>query len=90
LLVESGVSPMEALQAATRNPARFLGELQRNGTVEEGKTANLVLLTANPLEDIRNTQKIDSVVLKGKLLTRANLDQLLEDVATKAAAATAR
>jgi len=64
LLVESGVSPMEALQAATRNPARFLGELPRNGTVEEGKTANLVLLTTNPLEDIRNTQKIDSVVLK--------------------------
>jgi hypothetical protein len=90
LLVETGVSPMEALQAATRNPARFLGELPRNGTVEEGKTANLVLLNANPLEDIRNTQKIDSVVLKGKLLTRANLDQLLEDVATKATAATAR
>lgn len=71
-------------------PHDFLGELQRNGTVEEGKTANLVLLTANPLEDIRNTQKIDSVVLKGKLLTRANLDQILEGVATKAAAAAAR
>jgi len=81
---------MEALQAATRNPARFLGELPRNGILEEGKTANLVLLTANPLEDIPNTQKIDSVVLKGKLLTRANLDQLLEEVATRAAAATAR
>ena len=87
LLVEIGLSPMEALQTATRNPARFLGELLRNGTVEPGKTANLVLLTANPLEDIRNTQKIDSVVLKGKLLTRVDLDKLLEDVATKAAAA---
>ena len=87
LLVEIGLSPMEALQTATRNPARFLGELLRNGTVEPGKTANLVLLTANPLEDIRNTQNIDSVVLKGKLLTRVDLDKLLEGVATKAAAA---
>jgi hypothetical protein len=45
------------------------------------------LLTANPLEDIRNTRKIDAVVLKGKLLTRADLDKLLQDVATKAAIA---
>jgi imidazolonepropionase-like amidohydrolase len=87
LLVGCGLSPMEALQAATRNPARFLGELPRSGTLEEGKTANLTLLTANPLEDVRNSQKIDAVVLKGRLLTRADLDQLLQDVATKAAAA---
>ena len=87
LLVEIGLSPMEALQTATRNPARFLGELLRNGTVEPGKTANLVLLTANPLEDVRNTRKIDAVVLKGKLLTRTDLDNLLQDVAAKAAAA---
>jgi imidazolonepropionase-like amidohydrolase len=87
LLVEIGLSPMEALQTATRNPARFLGELLRNGTVEPGKTANLVLLTANPLEDVRNTRKIDAVVLNGKLLTRTHLDNLLQDVAAKAAAA---
>jgi imidazolonepropionase-like amidohydrolase len=87
LLVGCGLSPMEALQAATRNPARFLGELPHSGTLEEGKTANLALLTANPLEDIRNSKKIDAVVLKGRLLTRADLDQLLQDVATKAAAA---
>jgi len=87
LLVESGLSPMEALQAATRNPARFLDELPHNGTVEEGKTANLVLLTANPLDDIRNTRKIGAVVLKGKLLTRSDLDKLLQDVAAKAAVA---
>jgi len=87
LLVESGLSPMEALQTATRNPARFPGELPRNGTVEEGKTANLVLLAANPLDDIRNTQKIDSVLLKGNLLTRTDLDTLLQDVAKKAATA---
>jgi hypothetical protein len=45
------------------------------------------LLDADPVSDIRNTQKIDSVVLKGKLLTRTDLDKLLQDVATKAAAA---
>jgi hypothetical protein len=87
LFVASGLSPMEALQTATRTPARFLNELESNGTVETGKLANLVLLNLNPLEDIRNTQKVDSVVLKGKLLTRIDLDKLLQDVATKAAAA---
>jgi imidazolonepropionase-like amidohydrolase len=87
LLVGSGLSPMEALQASTKNPARFLGELPHDGTVEEGKTANLVLLSASPLEDIRNSKKVDTVVLKGKLLTRTDLDQLLQNVATKAAAA---
>jgi imidazolonepropionase-like amidohydrolase len=87
LFVECGLSPMEALQAATRNPARFLGELPHNGTVEEGRSANLALLKANPLEDIGNSKKIDAVVWKDRLLTRADLDQLLQDVATKAAAA---
>jgi imidazolonepropionase-like amidohydrolase len=77
---------MEVLQTSTRNAARFLGELNHHGTVEERKTANLVLLNANPLEDIRNTRKIDSVVLRGKLLARADLDKLAEDVARKAAA----
>ena len=80
LFVEAGLTPMQALQTATRNPARFLGELDRAGTVERGKIANLLLLTANPLEDIRNTQNIDSVVLRGKLFTRSDLDQLLQTV----------
>jgi imidazolonepropionase-like amidohydrolase len=58
------------------------------GTAEEGKTADLALLTADPLEDIRNTRKIDAGgIAKGKLLTRTNLDKLLQHVATKAAAA---
>lgn len=86
LLVENGLSPMQALQAATANPARFLGELGNNGTVEAGKIANLVLLNANPLDDIRNTRQIDSVMLGGKLLARVDLENLLQDVARKAAA----
>ena len=72
---------MEVRQTSTRNAARFLGELDHHGTVEEGKTANLVLLNANPLADIRKTQKIDSVMLRGKLLARADLDKLADDVA---------
>jgi len=67
LLVESGFTPMEALQTATRNPARYFGTLKEMGTIEPGKLADLVLLTANPLEDIRNTRKIKTVVLRGRI-----------------------
>jgi hypothetical protein len=77
LLVEAGLTPLEALQAATLNPARFLGKEQEFGTVEEGKRADLVLLDANPLEGISNTQKIAAVVVNGRLLDRAALDALL-------------
>ncbi len=59
---------MQALQAATRLPAEFLGKLQTQGTIEEGKVADLLLLNANPLDDIQNTQKIRAVILRGKLL----------------------
>jgi imidazolonepropionase-like amidohydrolase len=80
LLVEAGFSPMEALQTATLNPARFFGKEKDFGTVQEGKIADLVLLDANPLEDIRNTTKINSVVVNGQLLERKRLDQLLAEV----------
>ncbi len=83
LLVQAGLSPMEALQTATRNPANYLGNEKELGTVEEGKIADLVLLEANPLEDIRNTAKINSVVLNGRLLGRKALDQLLAELETK-------
>jgi imidazolonepropionase-like amidohydrolase len=83
--VEAGLSPMEALQTATRNPAEFLGLLGETGTVAKGKIANLVLLDANPLDDIRNTRKIDAVVLHGRLLTRQDLDKLLEQISSYAA-----
>jgi len=79
-LVQAGLTPMEALQAATRNPAEFLGHLDSQGTIAAGKNADLVLLDANPLDDIHNTQKIRAVVVRGKLLDRAALDQLLADI----------
>jgi imidazolonepropionase-like amidohydrolase len=82
LLTKAGLSPMQALQAATKNPADFMGVIQKQGTVEVGKNADLLILDANPLDDIRNTEKIRAVVIRGKLLDRTALDSLL----TKAAA----
>lgn len=77
LLVTAGLSPLEALQTATLRAAQFLGVDRLFGSVEEGKIANLVLLDANPLEDIRNTQKIQGVFLRGVFLDRGKLDELL-------------
>ncbi|MDQ4121883.1 MAG: amidohydrolase family protein [Acidobacteriota bacterium] len=77
LFVKAGLTPLEALQAATSNPAEYLGLLDSFGTVEKGKIANLVLLEANPLENIRNTQKIGAVVLNGKLLPKELLQNKL-------------
>jgi hypothetical protein len=69
-LVHAGLTPMQALRTATRNPAEFLGEFDRIGTVEKGKVADLVLLEANPLEDIGNTTKISTVILAGKVVVK--------------------
>src|SRR5215813_4919353 len=80
LMVEAGLSPMEALQTATYNAARFLGKQSEFGSVEKGKIADLVLLDADPLTDIRNTSRINSVIQNGRLLNRAELDRLLAEV----------
>jgi amidohydrolase family protein len=85
-LVEAGLSPAAALRAATIVPARFCGADRRLGTIEAGKVASMVLLAANPLEDVANTRKIDSVWLRGRRFDRAALDGLLEE-AKKAVAA---
>lgn len=77
LLVESGLPPLAALRAATLNPALYFGATDSLGTVAPGKLADLVLLDADPLADIRNTRKIQAVVLDGRLLDRAALDALL-------------
>jgi imidazolonepropionase-like amidohydrolase len=76
-LVQSGLTPMEALQSATIAPARFLGMETELGTVEKGKLADLVLLRGNPLDDIRNTQKIEAVIARGRLFERNALDEML-------------
>ena len=77
LLVESGLTPLEALATATKNPAQYFGVLNQLGTVEAGKVADLVLLDANPLADIHNTQKIRSVIMRGRYFSRSDLDAML-------------
>ena len=73
LLVEAGFTPMEALQAATLNPAKFLGKTDTYGTIQVGRAADLVLLDMNPLEDISHTRKIHAVVLGGKFYPLASM-----------------
>ncbi len=73
LLIESGMSPMEVIVAATRTGALALKKLEEMGTIEPGKKADLLLVTANPLEDIRNLRKIQATMLDGQWLDRARL-----------------
>ena len=80
LLVQAGLSPREALAAATAAPAEFLGAADSLGAVAEGKLADLVLLEANPLDEIGNTRRISAVVANGRFFGREALDALLEEV----------
>jgi imidazolonepropionase-like amidohydrolase len=84
--VQAGFTPLEAIQAATRGAAQFLGREKDFGTVEVGKTADLVLLDANLLENIANTRKILAVIRNGKYLDRAALDAMLTKAKSAAAA----
>jgi imidazolonepropionase-like amidohydrolase len=77
LLVRAGLTPLEALQSATINPARFLGMQENLGTVEKGKLADIMLLKEDPLQDIANTQKIEAVIANGRLFDRTALASLL-------------
>jgi imidazolonepropionase-like amidohydrolase len=86
LLVHAGLTPMQALEAATSRPAEFMGKSATLGTIEKGKVADLVLLDADPLADIQNTSRIRAVVVRGRLLDRAALDELLSSVEKCAAA----
>jgi hypothetical protein len=79
LLAKAGLSNMDVLQAATRNPARAFG-LTDQGTIEPGMRADLVLLDANPLDNIDNTRKIRMVVARGRVLGRSDLDAMLSDI----------
>ena len=77
MLVRAGLSPMEALEAATIRPAQFFGRSAEMGTIEVGYLADLVLLARNPLDDITNTRSVHAVVSKGELLRREQLDALV-------------
>ena len=84
LMVESGFTPLEALQTATINPAKFMLREKDLGTIEKGKLADFILLDANPLSDISNTRKIDGVVVNGRYLSRKALDEMLSEVEAQA------
>jgi len=77
LLVRAGLTPLEALEAATVRPAEFFGLAHEMGTVQAGSLADLVLLSGDPLADISNTRTVEAVVSKGVLLSRAQLDGLV-------------
>lgn len=75
-----GLTPMEAIISATRYPAEFFGMQNTLGTIEKGKIADLILLDANPLDDISNTQRIAAVVLNGRYLSKESRERMLADV----------
>ena len=81
--VEAGLSPYEALQAATTGPANFLGYTDTRGRIQPGMSADLVLLGANPLDDIDNLWKLDGVMANGRWLERETLLAMLKELAAR-------
>ena len=73
-LVKGGLAPLQALQAVTYNAALYMAKLDKYGVIERAHIADMVLLEKNPLDDIRNTERIAAVVLRGTYFSRANLD----------------
>ena len=78
LLVEAGLTPLEALKTATLNPARYFGIEDELGSIEEGKWADLIILDSNPMDDIRNTKEIHTVIRHGYVLGPDKLNQMKE------------
>ena len=74
------MTPIQALQTATLNPAEYLGESDQHGTIERGKLANLILLDADPLDEIKNTVRINAVIQNGRYMSRKDLDMILVGV----------
>jgi imidazolonepropionase-like amidohydrolase len=86
-LVEAGLTPYAALEAATHTPAEFLNALDDAGVIGRGKRADLILLEANPLEDISNTEKRTGVMARGRWMPEAELKKMLDEIAPRFEAA---
>jgi imidazolonepropionase-like amidohydrolase len=84
LLAAGRISPLKVLQMTTLNAAKFLGREGVMGSVAAGKDADLVLLDGNPISSVSNLHRIAGVVRFGKFYSRADLDALLEEVASRA------
>jgi imidazolonepropionase-like amidohydrolase len=82
-LADAGLSNYAALEAATKNPSMFFGTLEKVGTIEKGRRADLILLNANPLENISNTENRAGVMLKGKYFTQTEMNKWLDEIAPK-------
>jgi imidazolonepropionase-like amidohydrolase len=82
-LVNAGLPPWEALRSSTARPAEFMEKSAEWGSITEGSTADLVLLSANPLDDIDNAKKIAGVMRQGQWLSRTEIDEQLEKFATE-------
>jgi imidazolonepropionase-like amidohydrolase len=80
-LAEAGLSNYAVLEAATRNGAEALGMLKEFGTIEVGKRADLLLVDADPLENVANAKRLAGVALRGKWLAKSDLQKMLDDVA---------
>lgn len=85
MLVASGLTPYEALETGTRNPAIYFDALDEWGTVEPGKSADLILLEANPLEDIDNLRRKSGVMIRGRWLPQAEIEGRLNEIAAEVA-----
>jgi imidazolonepropionase-like amidohydrolase len=72
-LVEAGISPLDVIKIATKNGADALGILNKVGTIENGKEADMIILAANPIDNISNTKKIEAIINDGKLVDREKI-----------------
>jgi imidazolonepropionase-like amidohydrolase len=82
-LAKAGLSPLEVLQTATLDGAQFLRRTATMGTVEEGKSADLVLLDANPIASVENLDRIWGVVLHGRYYSRSALDSMKDEIESR-------